>query len=390
MSALSDYIGDAPIGSVIQAPYNLTDANYLPCLGQKVVRASYPALSACLPSVGTFTATTRTRNSVESQKAACATATHFVINADGATSTAIQTSTDAVTWTLRTTPTTNNVFSLLTDGTNVVAAVAGAAGAWYSTDSAATWTASTGAVAPLATSQQTVMSFAPSLGTVGRFGFVSGTNFYYSDNRGVSFTAVATGAVLYHVTYTGTQWIGIGGTNVYASANGTSGWAQVSTPKGFGSADASALYAIVSDGAGKVLVTGLAGSVLTSLDGGSTWARRRFGSSMGGVISLIASPNYANGRFFVYCTDVAYYGVMCSADLQAWVPFTEPGAAVGTSGAIAYKAGVYVEVSGNSTVGTSWVEDTSKMYLPLPNQGGLSVGITSDAWNNNQTWIKAK
>ena len=126
MSFASQFLGGGqPIGSIVQAPYNITDAAWLPCQGQRILRATYPQMSACQPTVGVFTATQRTKPGTSSGSAMCVQGANFVLAGPTGAS-AIITTPDGVTYTSRTTPAGTTVASLVSDGTNVVAAAVGA------------------------------------------------------------------------------------------------------------------------------------------------------------------------------------------------------------------------------------------------------------------------
>lgn len=389
MSALSDYIGDAPIGSIIQAPYNLTDPNWLPCLGQKVSRSLYPALSACLPGVGTFTSTTRAHANAGNFYGLCASNSLFVASGDGASAaSAIQTSPDGVTWTARTGPTLAQSISIVFDGTNVVANAANKP--WYSTDGGINWTACVTATGSLATqSLQCSMTHAPQLGTVGRFAIVTNGAVWTSDDRGVNWvSATVTGAVA-GIAWTGTQFIALSTTasKILTSPTGLTGtWTTVNLPVILPACSTS-LGGIASNGAGLICIShqsGDSGSIVYSVDNGVNWALRKFGDSAGSFTPYNC-VSYANGKFFAHLySPLGTYSMGVSQDLLSWVIFSEAGMVNAHIGTVAYKAGTYMDIA-NGAAHSTWVEDMSNMHLPRSPQGAGATG-----WNNFMPWIKVR
>ena len=159
-SLSSILFSSAPVGSIVQGPYNLTDLAYLPCDGRKVVRATYPLLSACLSSIGTFTGTSRTKPVTSVSAAICTHGLNYVMSGIAGGAGGIVTTPDGITFTQRTTPTSTTVVSLISDGTNIVGAASGASPV-YSTDGGATFTATaTAGVSVTAGAVQTVMAYA--------------------------------------------------------------------------------------------------------------------------------------------------------------------------------------------------------------------------------------
>ena len=390
MSFASQFLGGGqPVGSIVPAPYNITDAAWLPCQGQRILRATYPQMSACQPTVGVFTATQRTKPGTSSGSAMCVQGANFVLAGPTGAS-AIITTPDGVTYTPRTTPAGTTVTSLVSDGTNVVAAAAGA-NPLYSTDAGLTWLVSATPVVTGSYGQQTI-AYAPSLGANGRFLLLDQGTFtvWTSDNRGVTWTARPNGlsASLTGACWTGNRYIGpTSVANSLAVSSDGITWSAMLMPFSLG-----VNSTIVSDGAGKVLIldtsTNMAAS---SQDHGSTWAKRLFGgSTSGGVIGFTGVPSFANGRFFVTPAQPnAGFGFLCSTDLQAWVLASDVllSGATGQPTTFAFKAGVYL-TNGLSQTVYSFTEDTTRMYLPGPAQNEAGFGSASS--NNFQPFIKVQ
>ena len=389
MSFASQFLGGGqPVGSIVQAPYNITDAAWLPCQGQRILRATYPQMSACQPTVGVFTATQRTKGAATSAPAICAHGANFVLAATGPSANGIYTTTDALTYTLRTTPNAS-VVSLISDGTNVVAANNGSL-PLYSTDAGVTWAASATSAIAGNYGQQT-MAYAPSLGANGRFLLLeqaTGT-VWTSDNRGVTWTSRVTGlgVQLAGVCWTGSRYMAV-------TTSGSQGLCGVSADGITWSLQIFPMYlstslGIVSDGAGRVLIVdSLQSLIATSQDHGATFARRSFGNAGGGgVMPLSITASFANARFFVTTNSLSgnpTAGFLCSADLQSWtlVPDVYLLGAINQAANVAFKSGVYV-INGIAAILYSLTEDTTRMYLPSSAQAEALIGGSGSGSSNN-------
>ena len=394
MSVLTQFAGaKPPVGSIVQAPYNLTDSDYLPCDGRAVLRATYPLLSACLPNIGTFTATARTKPFTPTSSAIAANGTVWVVTGAVGTNN-LYTTPDGITYTARTTPTAAcDVRSILWDGVNFVAAVqAGSNGTLYSSDGGVTWTATVSTSAVTASGAlQTCMTHAPTLGTVGRFCMVvSNGNFFTSDDRGVTWTSRSNGlgGTVFHVCWTGQKFIALTGTQnvIYTSTDGITWVSQATTF--FSQAATANTGSIISDGAGKVLWIDQ-NKVITSLDHGVTWAGRAFGVEISGGILSFSNPGttawYTNGRFFFHGNQT--FSSYSSVDLIGWAQ-SKIAATISTAFGISHKAGVYLINNDNSTTAAfTAVEDTSRIALPGSSQ---NAAVSNGSWNNFMPFIKVK
>jgi hypothetical protein len=385
--------GGQPIGSIVQAPYNLTDSAYLPCDGRKVLRATYPRLSDCLPSIGTFTATSRTKGATPTSSAIANNGTLWVVTGAVGTSN-LHSTTDGITYTPRTTPATCDIRSVLHDGTNFVAANAVAGAMQYSANGTAWSTSATATVAaPGSTALQTCMTWASSLGTVGRFclgaGATAAGTVYTSDDRGVTWTARTSGLAainVFHVCWTGQKYIATSSTanTIYTSTDGIT-WVAQAMP--FATAAATAGFgSIISDGNGKVLWVGAVNtgnSLVVSLDHGATWSIKILYDATGAVIPFAAATNsvanYTNGRFIVL--GAASQLSVISTDLVGWT--VSGDFALGNTGTVSHKSGVYLQnVTFNSTAASTLTEDATYMRLPYT--------VPSGAQGNKTDFIKVQ
>ena len=381
MSYFSEFVGgSAPVGSIVQAPYNLTDLAYLPCDGRKLVRATYLLLSACLSSVGTFTGTNRTKPVTCVTAAICTHGLNYVMSGIAGGSGGILTTPDGITFTQRTTPAGTNIYSLISDGTNIV----GAAGSLsiYSTDGGSTFTASATTGITTGTTVQTAMAHAPTLGANGRFCIanIGTTQVATSDDRGVTWTlrTHGLGFAIRHICWSGTKYIGTLSTAGFigVSSDGIT-WSLQAMPFLTNIATGSN-GSIVSDGAGKVLWIDAGNALIyTSSDHGVTWSKRVFGVASNGLASGLMTlymPSFANGRFFV-SVNVANAGCsfLTSADLQGWVPVLDAYSPSMSSfyNVMAHKSGVYFFNDAATTACQTLVEDTTKMYLPNNSQSEI-------------------
>ena len=399
--------GGLPVGSIVQAPYNLTDPSYLPCDGRKVLRATYPLLSACLPGIGTFTATSRTKTEAPTSSAIATNGTVWVVTGVVGNSN-LFTTPDGITYTPRSISVAADVRAILWDGTNFITANSAANPPYYSS-AGTTWTASASAGTTAPTSGlQTCMTQAPTLGAVGRICIAGGgANFYTSDDHGVTWTTRAhgLGGNVFHVCWTGSKFIATTGTTnvIYTSTDGIT-WTSVAMPFATGVATAPT-GGIISDGNGKVLwLDGYSSYYLyTSLDHGASWSVRTIASPItscqsngGGLLTHGNTPSYTNGRFFILGYGVRIeqgYWLLSSTDLVGWSFLETPqGMSGGSTGS--YKPGVYLFNADKSTTAAyTFVEDVSRMYLPYGtvfsiSGGGLAISVIGGS--NFMPFIKVK
>ena len=397
--------GGLPVGAICLSPFNLTDSAWLPCDFRPLVRALYPLLSACLPKIGTFTATSRTKGATPTGNAITNNGTVWCVTGAVGTSN-IHTTSDGITYTPRTTGTSADTRSILSDGTNIVAANAASSGSnsHYSTNGGTTWAQTATAVVLAPTGGlQTCMTWAPSLGTVGRFCVMtSGGVPWTSDDRGVTWTQRNGGAALgaggYHVCWTGTKFIATTGTlnTIYTSTDGITWVAQTLAVKL--AAATAGTGSIVSDGNGKVLILegGVWGRVLTSTDHGANWSVRNFsqqfmGASGQGYLDFSTSgstPSFTNGRFFITGSVGGSLPItFASADLVGWAQLEYQVGVTGLS-TWSHKSGVYlVNADNSSSSAFTLTEDTNYMRLPHPAQ--MTTGNTTTA-NNLMPFIKVQ
>jgi len=392
MSTLSQFTGaggSMPVGSIIQAPFTLTDPAWKRCDGSKVSRSLYPLLAAQLPDIGTFIGTDRVRpalpSSVPSSGAVANNGTLWALSAAAGVN-AIQTTPDGINYTLRTTPSVD-VRALLHDGTNFIA-VNGNGLPLYSPDGV-TWNTSSGGSAVSATFPQTCLTYAPTLGVSGRLCYARSTaTVYTSDDHGATWVSREVGVTeIYHVTWTGSKFIGTT-SNLGQVAVSTDGitWTTQNLPK-MSYYGGPGTMMIISDGAGRVLITNL-GSIysymLLSQDHGATWTTKTLVSP--GVNTVVTGhvPSFTNGRFFVYFN----YGWAVSTNLIDWAIVGDKSLIGGTVDSVSYMNGLYLVPNSGSAIAKTFVENTAEMYMPASMVTGNATNNSSAS--NADFYIKVK
>jgi len=144
---------------------------------------------------------------------------------------------------------------------------------------------------------------------------------------------------------------------------------------------------IISDGAGRVLITNL-GSIysymLLSQDHGATWTTKTLVSP--GVNTVVTGhvPSFTNGRFFVYFN----YGWAVSTNLIDWAIVGDKSLIGGTVDSVSYMNGLYLVPNSGSAIAKTFVENTAEMYMP-------ASMVTGNATNNSSApnadfYIKVK
>jgi hypothetical protein len=375
-----------PVGSIIQAAFNLSSQNYLRCDGSVVLRASYPTLAAQLPNVGVFTPVIRIQAS-NPQYIAGACSVGATVVAPAASGTLTQYSTNnGVTWTAGPAVASALATHVINTGVNFVAACAGVV-PYYSATGTSGWNAATGAA--VGTNQN---CYAATNGA-GAVLLCNGNNqVYSSSNNGTSYTTVTTaaggnvmgGSPVVYAGGSGTTWIIFGysssvgvGMQTAAVANGP--WTAVQSLPWGGASIASAC----SDGAGNVLaVIGGSSIAWVSNNSGVTWREVLLPLS---TSAGAANASFANGRWFVALGSGDF---ACSSDTYSWSYI--PAISIGLGNCIIVNSGAnycVVSLTGIATM----TEDATKMCLPTSRRSytvGGTMQIVSVA--NWQEWIKVQ
>ena len=387
----------APIGSIIEAPYNFGANNpgWLLCDHTQVNKADYPLLANQYPSrIGTFTPTIRTPATAPGSTAGASNGTIWAIAGLNTGTTCIQTTPDGVTWTSRTTPADFDTRSILYMTGNRWVAFGSLPGIQplYSSDGAVTWNLATGATSVSAQASQSCAAWAPTIGVNGRICLAYGTgSVFTSDDFGVTFTARATGVSgnVNGVCWSGTMFVANTSsiTDIAVSTDGIT-WTAVSTPVNMST---TANSTIASDGLGRVALETASvangAGVMCSQDSGATWSMRLLPSYIGTDNSTASHRthlvSFTNGLFFT-STPTA---MSVSTDLKTFIPISNL-ALTGGRANIVSNAGIYMGVVGALPTVRTITNNPSKMYLP-----GQVVSSGSLAYNSltsHLQWIKAR
>lgn len=319
------------VGDLLLTNRALTLPEWLPATGGTYAQASYADLYAevgLLPSVSTNTSALVTVSATKSWTASAAQGTKAVlVSNDSGSSTVASYSTDSgATWTASTLPAANNWAAVSFGATGHVMAVApGATVAAYSTDSGATWASRTTPV-------------------------------------GFKF-----------ILYLNGLWIGIPATSTtsyYTSPSGDNGtWTTRTLP----ALPANFFYGAVAQNGTAVLCPGnYNGWVLTSTDG-TTWTQRTMPVTPAAWAGAAVT---SSGHIYIFphTTATAYISTDAGAN---WTPFTLPSVFAGVS-AVAFGGEIFV-VPADTTAKYLRITGTTASQLDMPSGvygQGASVNAT--------------
>lgn len=360
--------GGAVLGGIVQG-VGLAEPGYIACDGRSVSRSTYPSLSSLFP-FGKLTGTIRTLAVTPTNYALAATPTYFVASsANVAGTTAIQYSTDGVTWSQASVVTPSIItLNLIWAGTRLVGTGQNAGTQTFATtgdNPGSTWVACTGLVSAV------VPRFGLSYGAGKVLALVSGSTTAAATLDDGSTTWVArtlpSAQDKQAACWTGTRFIVVaGGTATIAKSNDAITWADDTLPE----ATVASQGGIASNGSGTVVVSGLTSGLLASYDHGATWNR-------------VAIPNvqpdtswkvqFIGDRFVVPTT----LGLAMSTDGLNW--FLEPQVVQARVAActVARKGATIMQLQGSATA-YSFAESTITFNAPLlqtfaVNAAGASV-----------------
>ena len=264
------------VGDLLLTNRTLTAPAWLPADGAIYSQSSYAALYAevgLLPSVSTNTSALVTVSATGSWTASAAQGTKAVLVSDGPSTAASYSTDSGATWTASTLPTANNWTAVSFGATgHVMATAAGATVAAYSTDSGATW------------AQRTTPVF---------FKFI---------------------------IYVGGLWIGIPATSTtsyYTSPSGDNGsWTTRTLP----AAPTHFFYGAVAQNGTAVLCPGNYNNWVLTSTNGTTWTQRT--TPITPTVWMSAAVN-SSGHIYIfqYVTATAYISTNAGAN---WTPFTLP------------------------------------------------------------------
>ena len=346
----SQFGGGLALGTVVQG-VGLAAPEYVACDGRPLTRASYARLATLFP-FGRLTGTVRALEESSTNYCIAASPTYFVAAASTASS-AVQYSSDGVTWSKASVATPSMaVHSLIFAGSRWIATGgSGTAPAVTSGDNPnSTWAALTGGT-PSGVVRYGI-AYSPSLGRAALISG-SGTAIHTLENGATALVArTASSQTRSGICWSGSKFVTLNGDTISTSADGIT-WADAPLPEA-----ASSTAGIASNGAGAVVISGVTSGLLVSQDHGATWAV----AAIPGVPADSAwQVHYSGDRFFVPTTR----GVAMSLDGRAW--FLEPQLIQlrATATMFAKKGGAFVQTQTGSTVAYSFAESATEFNAPM-------------------------
>lgn len=320
------------VGDLLLTNRTLTAPAWLPADGAIYSQSGYAALYAevgLLPSVSTNMSALVRVSATGSWTASAAQGTKAVLVSDGPSTAASYSTDSGATWTASTLPTANNWTAVSFGATgHVMATVTGATVAAYSTDSGATWASRTTPV-------------------------------------GFKF-----------IIYVGGLWIGIPATSTasyYTSPSGDNGsWTTRTLP----AAPTNSFYEAVAQNGTAVLCPGdYHGWVLTSTDG-ITWTQR---TTPVAPVKWVGAAVNSSGHIYIfrYSSDTAYISTDAGA---SWTPFTLPNSFYYMSAVASGDEVLVVPTASNSSSKYLRITGTTATQHDMPS-GVYGRGASENATN---------
>lgn len=349
------YSGGVALGTIVQG-YGLAEPTYVAADGRPLARASYPRLSAIFP-IGRFTGTVRSLAVISAYAIVAASPNYFVATVgSSATTVPFQYSGDGVTYTnasvLAPSMTINSVIFA---GTRWLAS--GAAGsaplATTGDNPNSTWAALTGSA--VGGVQRYGIAYSPSLGRAAFVPAGSASTIQTLENGATAVVArtLPSAQTRSGICWSGAYFITLNGASISRSPDGITGWVDEPLPEA-----SSGSGGITSNGAGVVVISGVASGLLVSFDHGATFNRVAIPGVPADNTWL---PHFSVDRFFVPTT----LGVVMSLDGKTW--FLEPQliqARLVTS-MFAKKGSTFVQVQSVSIAAYSFTESATHFNAPL-------------------------
>lgn len=357
MSVASQFGGGLPLGATIQG-IGLSEPQWVRCDGRTLTRSSYQRLSTLFP-IGKLTGTARTIATPGSSFFAAASPTYFIApNGSGSSTSAIQYSTDGITWSSASVVNLNAQFvGGIWAGTRFVVISGTTTNAHVTTgdNPNSTWTATTGGPVSVTENPQGKLAYSPSLGrVVGLPGSGPSTSVFTLDNGATAWTSrTATSATRRGVCWTGSRFIAAINTTpqVSTSSDGIT-WVESRIPE----TPTAAQVCIASNGAGAVVMSGFTSGLVVSLDHGITW----ISASVPGVTASDTwSVSYVGDRFMIPTAT----GLLMSLDGINWAVEYQPVQAFTASSAFAKKGATTLQVQG-STAAFTFTESATDFASP--------------------------
>jgi hypothetical protein len=352
--------GAAPLGSVIQG-FGIDPALYERLDGRTITRTARPRLSTIFP-IGKHTGTVRTlaqSGGGTGIPGVIVTADHFIASS-GQTAQSVQYSTDGVSWSTASTPSSSINAGMIATPSRLIM-LNGNTGAQpiatANLNPAGTWTATTSgpAAAPVG-NYLSKMAYSPTLATVlAAATTASTTRHSLADGATawVSRTSASGMGAAVGVCWTGTRFVLIAANSQTCEYTTD---AATYTAALLAEATAASQGNIVSDGAGTVVVSGCASGLQVSHDHGATWQIRQI---PGVPPSDTWRVQRAGNRFVVPTAQ----GLAFSEDGDAWHLETTPVQAMVVAAGVGKKGNTTLQVF-NSTTAYSFTESATEFQLP--------------------------
>lgn len=351
----SKYSGGVALGTIVQG-YGLPEPNYVACNGRPLAKADYPRLASLFP-IGRFTGTVRALVTTSAYALVAASPNYFVASV-GSSSTTVpfQYSADGATYSNASVVAPSmTINSLIFAGTRWLASgVSGSAPIATTGDNPnSTWAALTGGVSGGV--QRYGIAYSPSLGRAAFVAAGATSTIHTLENGATALVARTLPSSLTRsgICWSGAYFITLNGASISRSPDGITGWVDEPLPEA-----ASGSGGITSNGAGVVLISGVASGLLVSFDHGATFNR----AAIPGVpADNTWLAHYSVDRFFVPTT----LGVAMSLDGKAW--FLEPQlvqARLVTS-MFAKKGSTFAQVQSTSATAYSFTESATHFNAPL-------------------------
>lgn len=351
--------GGSTLGTILQG-YGLSEPQYTACDGGARLRTNYPRLSTLFP-IGILTGTVRTLPVNPPNFALAASPNYFVASTNSsAVTTAIQYSADGSTWSQTSVVTPSVIVTcLLYAGNRWIAGCGASAQPIVTTgdNPNSTWVTTTSG--PNIVLPRSGMAYSPVNTRVVAFAAGNSTTVYTLDAGSTTWVARTTPAQdRAGICFSGARFItlAINAATISTSNDGATGWADEVLPEPTSATQG----AIASNGAGVVVISGVASGLLVSFDHGATFNK----ASIPGVpASDTWKVQYSGDRFFVPTA----LGVAMSLDGKAWFLETQLVQARVVDSMFAKKGAAIVQVRASATA-YSFSESATSFRVPLVQQ----------------------
>lgn len=363
-----------PLGALVQG-INLSEPQWVRCDGLPRARASFPRLSTLFP-FGRLTGTVRTLAASPTSLQVVASADHFVA-AGGATSLAIQYSTDGVTWATATTA-TQTVIALIATPSRYITLSSSAQQPLASATlvPTSTWAlTASGPVSVAAGNSLCRLAYG-----AGKVVAVSGNVVHTLDDGSTTWVSRTSsgGANRMGACWTGSRFVMVisGNTLLQLSTDGIT-WTDGSLREATSASQGN----IASNGSGVVVASGSPSGLQLSTDHGLTWD---FVSIPGVQPSDTWRVQYAGDRFWLPTA----LGMCMSLDGRSWFLDTTHVQPFVTAAAVAKKGDVVVQTASTSAA-VAYSYSESSTHFATPRIAQQTPALSGNPMPYGITYIKA-